>query len=320
MTVVQAVPDASFFAEVAVDAAVERSGGCTRPVRLRGSTVLVDTRTGEVTKGYSSDDELDGHDLRPVREPAGPGVPDVQPGVQGRRLAPAGVRPGRRQGDPGGGGRPSVHVRDADRALVRAGARAAGRRGPAGPAGTSRCVRTVGRCGACRRHHEDDPQLGQPLCGECYDYTGHVLWQWHAPELWRRFTIALQRDLAAMAAACRSRRSASRCRISYSKVVEFQARGLVHVHVPIRLDGPDGPDGPACDLPLTTADLEDADQAAAAAVRLDVGAAARRHRLPAAVGPPARLPLDHRHRRPRHRPRRRGWCTPSRSRRTWRST
>src|SRR4029079_377586 len=48
-----------------------------------------------------------------------------------------------------------------------------------------------------KRHHEADPQLGQPLCWECYDYTGHVLWQWHAPELWRRFTIALQRRLAA---------------------------------------------------------------------------------------------------------------------------
>ena len=62
-----------------------------------------------------------------------------------------------------------------------------------------------------------------------------------------------------------------RCRVSYSKVVEFQARGLIHVHVPIRLDGPEGPDGPACDLPLSTADLEDAVRAAAESVRLDVG-------------------------------------------------
>ena len=42
---------------------------------------------------------------------------------------------------------------------------------------------------------------------------------------------------------CRSRRSGEVCKISYSKVVEFQARGAIHVHVPIRLDGPDGPDG-----------------------------------------------------------------------------
>jgi len=39
--------------------------------------------------------------------------------------------------------------------------------------------------------------------------------------------------------------------------------------VPIRLDGPDGPDGPPPDLPLTTADLEDAIKVAATDVRLD---------------------------------------------------
>src|SRR3712207_7797894 len=34
--------------------------------------------------------------------------------------------------------------------------------------------------------------LGQPLCSECYDYASHVVWQWFAPNLWRRFTIARQ--------------------------------------------------------------------------------------------------------------------------------
>ena len=118
---------------------------------------------------------------------------------------------------------------------------------------------TAGRCGAASGITSQDPQLGQPLCWECYDYTGHVLWQWHAPELWRRFTIALQRRLAAVVGLS-VKGFRERCRISYSKVVEFQARGLVHVHVPIRLDGPDGPDGEATDLPLTTRMLEDAIQ------------------------------------------------------------
>lgn len=119
-----------------------------------------------------------------------------------------------------------------------------------------------------KRHTEDDPRLGSPLCFDCYDYRGHVVWQWHAPELWRRFTIALQRDLARRCGLTVSafRR---RCKVAYSKVVEFQARGLVHLHVPIRLDGPRGPDGPAAGLSLGTEDLEDAIRTATAKVTLD---------------------------------------------------
>jgi replication initiator protein RepSA len=88
------------------------------------------------------------------------------------------------------------------------------------------------------------------------------------PELWRRFCIALQRDLAAR---CRLTvpEFRRRCVISYSKVVEFQARGVIHVHVPIRLDGADGPDGPGPAVVLTTGDLEDAIHATAARVVLD---------------------------------------------------
>jgi hypothetical protein len=44
-------------------------------------------------------------------------------------------------------------------------------------------------------HGENDARVGQPLCDDCYDYTGHVMFAWHAPELWRRFTISLRRLL-----------------------------------------------------------------------------------------------------------------------------
>ncbi len=121
-----------------------------------------------------------------------------------------------------------------------------------------------------QRHRDDDDALGSPLCADCYDYTAHVVWQWHAPELWRRFTITLQRDLARFCGLS-VKRFRERVRISYSKVVEFQARGVIHLHVPIRLDGPDGPDGPAPDpaLGLDTAVLEDTIKTAAAKVYLD---------------------------------------------------
>ena len=59
-----------------------------------------------------------------------------------------------------------------------------------------------GRPAACLRVHETGhPALGQPLCPDCYDYESHVVWQWWAPELWRRFTIALRRRLAQLLGA-----------------------------------------------------------------------------------------------------------------------
>jgi len=48
-------------------------------------------------------------------------------------------------------------------------------------------------------HTENDPRVGQPICPDCYDYPAHIAFNWHAPELWRRFTIALRRTLAQQA-------------------------------------------------------------------------------------------------------------------------
>jgi hypothetical protein len=47
-----------------------------------------------------------------------------------------------------------------------------------------------------RRHNRKDPEVGQPLCPDCYHYDAAVLFNFRAPELWRRFTIALRRALA----------------------------------------------------------------------------------------------------------------------------
>ena len=62
------------------------------------------------------------------------------------------------------------------------------------------------------------------------------------PELWRRTTIALRRQLARTAKAA----GAGKVQLSYAKVAEFQARGLVHFHAIFRLDTTTGrPAGPA---------------------------------------------------------------------------
>ncbi len=97
-----------------------------------------------------------------------------------------------------------------------------------------RCVH--GATSSCpTRHAPDDPLRGDPLCSDCYDYVGAVAFNWMAPELWRRFTIAFRRDLATSVGLTESalRRVA---RVSYAKVAEFQARGLVHFHAIVRID------------------------------------------------------------------------------------
>jgi hypothetical protein len=98
-----------------------------------------------------------------------------------------------------------------------------------------------GRPLACdERHHADDPRTGTPVCPDCYDYTGAVLFNATAPELWRRFTIGLRRTLARIVGMTQKELNA-RTRISFAKVAEYQKRGVVHFHAVIRLDGPDGP-------------------------------------------------------------------------------
>jgi hypothetical protein len=96
--------------------------------------------------------------------------------------------------------------------------------------------------------------LGQPLCPDCYDYASHVVWQWFAPDLWRRFTIALHRALAHHLGVLASELSEV-ATVQYAKVAEFQRRGAVHFHALIRLDGPRTRDGVSDPPRSVTADL-----------------------------------------------------------------
>jgi hypothetical protein len=101
-----------------------------------------------------------------------------------------------------------------------------------------------GRTLSCTaRHSADDSRLGEPLCTDCYDYTGSVLFNALAPELWRRFTLALRRRIAKTAGLL-VRELRDVLTVSFAKVAEYQRRGVVHFHAVIRLDGPDGPGSP----------------------------------------------------------------------------
>src|SRR5262249_8171217 len=75
-------------------------------------------------------------------------------------------------------------------------------------------------CG--QRHKEDDACLGKPLCPDCYDYSASVVWNAHAPELWRRTVIGIRRRLAKLA-----RQHGVRVKLSSPRVPHFQPRGLL---------------------------------------------------------------------------------------------
>ena len=113
-----------------------------------------------------------------------------------------------------------------------------------GPNGTPRRCHPRRNAGTCPHgvrlscshvRAEDDPCLGEPICAECFDYDGALLWNNALGELWRRTTIYLPRTLAFLTNRTQ-KRLRKLVRFSYVKVAEDQRRGLVHLHVVTRLD------------------------------------------------------------------------------------
>ncbi|WP_344351521.1 replication initiator, partial [Streptomyces nogalater] len=94
-------------------------------------------------------------------------------------------------------------------------------------------------CACGTTHTKEAPELGTPLNPTTYDYTGAVLWNAHAGQLWARFTTYLRRALAEHLGMTQKALNAA-LRVSFAKVAEYQKRGLVHFHAVIRFDGPDG--------------------------------------------------------------------------------
>jgi replication initiator protein RepSA len=91
-----------------------------------------------------------------------------------------------------------------------------------------------GRPCRCGQHHDvDDHELGAAI-EATYDYEGAVLWSWHGPgavePLHGRAGPGARRP-----AGLSEREWRQRVRVAYAKVVEFQARGLVHFHAIVRL-------------------------------------------------------------------------------------
>ena len=197
---------------------VRRTGACRHPVRLRGVV-----RRGDKV-AYSTVGEPDGALMVRCGNRRGECCPSCAYEYQGDmwQLVYAGLA----------GGRKGVPESVAEHPQVFATLTA-----PSfGAVHTRRDDGRPCRCG--RRHEPDDPELGGAVDPDGYDYEGAVLWNWHAPGLWNRFTVELVRVLAARAGLSESAWRGL-VRVAYAKVAEFQARGLVHYHAIIRLDHAD---------------------------------------------------------------------------------
>ncbi|MFF3878769.1 replication initiator protein RepSA [Streptomyces sp. NPDC001978] len=233
---------------------LRRTGGCSDPIHLHGSTVTRDRATGHVLHHYSTDTEPGGRLRIACGNRRASRCPSCAWTYAGDtyHLIRAGLT-----GDPDKG---TPHtIRDHPRVFATLTAPSFG------PVHNRPDTRPC-RCGT--HHPEDAPELGTPLDPDSYDYAGAVLWNNHASELWRYFTIYLRREIARRAGLTQQA-ARETSRVSFGKVAEYQKRGAVHFHAVIRFDGPDGPDSspPA----WATLDLlTDAIRAAAARVAVDV--------------------------------------------------
>ncbi len=214
----------------------QKTGWCRHPVRLVGSSTAADRETGEVQGVFSSRDLPD----RTLLKACGQRRATVCPSCSATyrtdafHLVAAGLR--------GGKGIPaSVASHPAVFATLTAPSFGPVHSLRAGTGGARVCHpqptacfhrRT---CGITHARHDDD--LGQPICPSCFDYPAAVLWNALATELWRRTTVELRRSLARIAGLS-ERALREVLRVSYTKVVEYQLRGSVHVHAVVRLDEP----------------------------------------------------------------------------------
>lgn len=87
-------------------------------------------------------------------------------------------------------------------------------------------------------HTKDDPEVGSPMCPDCYQLEDAVLANATVGELWNRFIDhELLRELAKILKVDREL-LADFLHIESVKTSEMQSRGAIHFHGFIRLDGP----------------------------------------------------------------------------------
>ncbi|MGH9131885.1 MAG: replication initiator [Acidimicrobiales bacterium] len=219
-------------------AQVRQARYCTHPVRLTGQTRAADPTTGELSTVFSSAGQPDGVLLKVCGQRRSTVCPScaavyrfdawqlIAAGLQGGKGVSASVAT-----------HPMVFVTLTAPSFgpVHACRVEDGRNLACRPRRQSEACEHGVSLACWDQHDGDDELLGQPLCAACFDYNGAVLWNSLASELWRRTTIYLRRALA-QGAGLTVANLDRQIRLSYARVVEYQRRGLVHVHAVIRLD------------------------------------------------------------------------------------
>jgi hypothetical protein len=244
---------------------VRRTGGCSHPIRLTGRITTRDGRTV-----LDTGDLPDGVLLKRCGNRREAVCPSCSYEYRGDawQLLRAGTAGGNK-GMPVLAGHPEVFVTLTAPSFGVVHGRRDGNR-PCRPGPEGELCQHGRRRWCMARHGDGDARLGQPLCPDCYDYRGHILFNWWAPELWRRFTQYLPRQLARRLGYTHAdlRRLV---RPQFGKVAEFQRRGVVHFHALIRLDAKtsNGSYEPPA-IAISLADIEAAVLAAAGRVALTV--------------------------------------------------
>ncbi|MEU6429537.1 replication initiator [Microbispora sp. NPDC046973] len=225
---------------------IRHTGGCRQPIHLRGKVEHWDKATGTLLHRYSTRLEPDGVLRVPCKTRRASRCPAcaetyradtyhlIRAGLVGGKGVPASVT-----------AHPCLFVTLTAPSFGPVHTRRQ-HNGSVLPCHPRRDAETCphGRVQSCTaRHGTDDDRLGEPLCPDCYDYTGAVLFNAVAPLLWKRFTDALRRHLAKLGGLT-LRDMRDQLVVSFAKVAEYQRRGIVHLHAVIRLDGPAGPISP----------------------------------------------------------------------------
>ena len=256
---------------------VKTAAACTRPVRLAGTMATVEAATGRILAERATADLPDGV----IYKPCGNRRESVCPACSERykRDAYQVVR----SGLVGGKGVPEqvahhpavfptltapsfgeVHTRVVNRHTCSKRTDCDCRPEPCHARRDLTVCPHGARLACYARHDRTDPRLGTPLCLDCYDYPGQVVWNLMAGELWRRTTIAINRYLRRLARergladipvlytskgkACVRR--VTPFRLSFGKAAEMQRRAAVHYHAIIRLDGFDHTSNRLTDDPI----------------------------------------------------------------------